>query len=49
MTTKTGTGASPDHSQDTQVLVEETERKKSYEAYLDAPLGLRNHWYAGPK
>ena len=25
---------------------EQIERRKPYQAYLDAELGLRNHWYA---
>ena len=32
-------------SADPHELVHEIERKTPYQAYLDAPLGLRNHWY----
>lgn len=32
--------------QDTEQAVEEVERVKPYQKYLEAELGLRNHWYA---
>ena len=32
--------------EDTEQIVEQIERRKPYQAYLDAELGLRNHWYA---
>lgn len=31
---------------DTEIIVDQVERKKPYQPYLDAELGLRNHWYA---
>lgn len=31
---------------DTEQIVEKVERRKPYQPYLDAELGLRNHWYA---
>ncbi len=31
---------------DTEKIVEKIESRKPYQAYLDAELGLRNHWYA---
>ena len=30
----------------TEEIVEKIERKKPYQKYIDAELGLRNHWYA---
>ncbi len=35
-----------EHEQDTEQIVEKVERRKPYQAYLEAELGLRNHWYA---
>jgi carbazole 1,9a-dioxygenase terminal dioxygenase component len=34
------------HEPDTQTIVEQLERRKPYQPYLEASLGLRNHWYA---
>lgn len=31
---------------DTAEIVDQVERRKPYQPYLDAALGLRNHWYA---
>ena len=30
----------------TEQILNKIEKQKPYQAYLDAPLGLRNHWYA---
>jgi len=30
----------------TEKILNKIEKQKPYQAYLDAPLGLRNHWYA---
>jgi carbazole 1,9a-dioxygenase terminal dioxygenase component len=35
-----------DSKRDTEELVNKIQRHKPYQAYLDAALGLRNHWYA---
>ncbi|NNL84866.1 MAG: Rieske 2Fe-2S domain-containing protein [Myxococcales bacterium] len=44
---KTGeTDPSLEGVQDTDELVDRVERRKPYEPYLEAKLGLRNHWYA---
>ncbi|NIN34371.1 MAG: Rieske 2Fe-2S domain-containing protein, partial [Candidatus Aminicenantes bacterium] len=32
--------------QDTDKLVDEVEKRKPYEPYIEAHLGIRNHWYA---
>ena len=35
-----------DEKENTELIVDKIQRQKPYQAYLDAPLGLRNHWYA---
>ncbi|MBT8445563.1 MAG: Rieske 2Fe-2S domain-containing protein [Gammaproteobacteria bacterium] len=35
-----------DDERETGAAVEKIERRKPYEAYIEADLGLRNHWYA---